>query len=147
MIMTADPYSTDVLKLAASIEHLGRLETPQGQAHKTSRLCGSEIDVTLALDGDIVRDIGLEVSACALGQAAACVLSRQAIGTSISEIETARNQLHAMLKTGAPPPEGRFSELKALEPARDYPMRHGSVMLAFEAAVAAIEDAQKAAAE
>ena len=52
-----------------------------------------------------------------------------------------------MLKEGGPPPEGRFWELRHLEPVADYPPRHTSTMLAFEAAVAAIEEAlQKRAA-
>jgi NifU-like protein involved in Fe-S cluster formation len=49
-----------------------------------------------------------------------------------------------MIKDGAPPPEGRFWELRHLEGVRDYPPRHASTMLAFEAAVAALEQAQAA---
>ena len=46
-----------------------------------------------------------------------------------------------MLKEGGPPPEGRFWELRHLEPVADYPPRHASTLLAFEAAVAAIDEA------
>ena len=49
------------------------------------------------------------------------------------EIEVAREALRAMLKTGAPAPEGRFSDLAMLAPVKDYPPRHASTMLAFEA--------------
>ena len=42
-----------------------------------------------------------------------------------------------MLKTGGPAPEGRFVDLKALEPVKDYPARHASTLLAFEAAAEA----------
>jgi NifU-like protein involved in Fe-S cluster formation len=42
-----------------------------------------------------------------------------------------------MLKAGAPPPDGRFSDHSMLEPIRDYPQRHASAMLAFEAAAEA----------
>jgi NifU-like protein involved in Fe-S cluster formation len=38
-----------------------------------------------------------------------------------------------MLKGGALPPTGRFSDLALLEPVRHYKARHGSVMLVFEA--------------
>jgi NifU-like protein involved in Fe-S cluster formation len=47
-----------------------------------------------------------------------------------------------MLRSGGPPPEGRFWELRHLEAVRDYPPRHASTLLVFEAAVAAIETAQ-----
>ena len=39
----------------------------------------------------------------------------------------------------APPPEGRFADLKYLEPVRDYKARHASTMLTFDAVVDALE--------
>ncbi|PWE16331.1 iron-sulfur cluster assembly scaffold protein [Marinicauda salina] len=137
----ADPYSTEVLKLAAEIPHLGRLTKPDASARKVSRICGSAIDVDLVVEDGRIADVGLEVNACALGQAAASVFARDAIGADLVEVAGARDALKAMLKTGGPPPEGRFAGLAALEGARDYPARHGSIMLAFEAAAAALEDA------
>ena len=59
------------------------------------------------------------------------------MGASVAEIEQARDALRAMLKAGGPPPEGRFSELAVLEPVKDYPARHASTLLAFEAAAEA----------
>jgi NifU-like protein involved in Fe-S cluster formation len=137
----ADPYSTEILKLAAEIPHLGRLTKPDASARKVSRICGSAIDVDLVVEDGRIADAGLEVNACALGQAAASVFARDAIGADLVEVASARDALKAMLKTGGPPPEGRFAGLAALEGARDYPARHGSIMLAFEAAAAALEDA------
>jgi NifU-like protein involved in Fe-S cluster formation len=46
-----------------------------------------------------------------------------------------------MLKEGARPPGGRFWELRHLEGVRAYPPRHVSTMLAFDAAVEALEQA------
>jgi len=80
-----------------------------------------------------VADFAQDVKACALGQAAAAVLGAKVIGADIGEIEMARDAFRAMLKTGGPPPEGRFSDLSMLEPVKDYPARHASAMLAFEA--------------
>jgi NifU-like protein involved in Fe-S cluster formation len=64
-----------------------------------------------------------------------------AIGASPQEIRAARDGLRAMLKEGAAPPAGRFWELRHLEGVRDYPARHASTMLAFDAAVDALEQA------
>ena len=43
-----------------------------------------------------------------------------------------------MLKENGPPPDGRFADLKFLEPVRDYKARHASTMLTFDAVVDAI---------
>jgi NifU-like protein involved in Fe-S cluster formation len=82
------------------------------------------------------------VEACALGQAAASVFAANAVGATVAEIAAARDALRAMLRENGPPPTGRFWELRHLEGVRDYPQRHVSTMLAFEAAVAAIADAR-----
>jgi NifU-like protein involved in Fe-S cluster formation len=43
-----------------------------------------------------------------------------------------------MLKSGGPAPTGRFSDLAMLAPVKDYPARHASTLLAFEAALEAV---------
>jgi NifU-like protein involved in Fe-S cluster formation len=99
-----------------------------------------QVDVRLDEAGRIAA-IGVEPKACALGQAAASILARTAIGKSLADIAAARDALKAMLKDGAEPPAGDFWELRHLAPVRDYPPRHASTLLAFEAAVEAMQQA------
>jgi NifU-like protein involved in Fe-S cluster formation len=137
-----DLYHPRVLELAADMPHVGRLDAPHGAATKVSRVCGSVVTVELKLADGLVSEIAVHPKACALGQAATGVLAMHAIGATPAEIVAARDGLKAMLKDGAPPPEGRFWELRHLEGVRDYPPRHTSTMLAFEAAVEALEQAR-----
>jgi NifU-like protein involved in Fe-S cluster formation len=137
-----DLYHPRVLELAAEISRLGRLTAPAGSSTKVSRVCGSTVTVDLDLKDGKVSDLAMVVEACALGQASAAILARHAVGASPEEIVAARDALRAMIKDGAPPPEGKFWELRHLQGVRHYPPRHVSTMLAFEAAVAALEQAQ-----
>lgn len=139
-----DLYSSRILRLAAEMPHAGRLAAPQGSAEKVSKLCGSRITVDLSLADGRVTDFAQDVEACALGQAAAAVLGEHAIGAEVAEIVSARDQLRAMLKDDGPPPAGRFSDLAVLEVVKDYPARHASTLLAFEAAVEAARLAAEA---
>ncbi|MCU0732535.1 MAG: iron-sulfur cluster assembly scaffold protein [Hyphomonas sp.] len=136
-------YHNRILELAAGIPHLGRLADAEGSVLKVSRVCGSTVNVDVKLDaaGERVTEIAVDPQACALGQAATSILAEHAVGASVAEIRAARDALRAMLKDGAAPPEGRFWELRHLEPVADYPPRHTSTLLAFEAAVAAIDEA------
>lgn len=136
-------YHNRILELAANIPHLEPLAAAEGEALKVSRVCGSTVKVYVTLDeaGEKVTGIAIDPRACALGQASASVLSENAIGASVEEIREARDALRAMLKEGGAPPEGRFWELRHLQPVADYPPRHASTLLAFEAAVAAIDEA------
>jgi NifU-like protein involved in Fe-S cluster formation len=136
-----DLYHPRILELAADIPHLGRLDQPDGAATKVSRVCGSVVTVELTLKDGKVSDIAVHPKACALGQAATGVLAMHAIGATPAEIREAREGLRAMLKDGAEPPAGRFWELRHLQGVRDYPPRHTSTMLAFDAAVEALEQA------
>jgi NifU-like protein involved in Fe-S cluster formation len=137
-----DLYHPRILELAADIPHVGRLENPDGAATKVSRVCGSVVTVELKLKDGRVSEIAVHPKACALGQAATGVLAMNAIGATPAEIRQARDALRAMLKDGAAPPQGRFWELRHLEGVRDYPPRHASTMLAFDAAVEALEQAR-----
>jgi NifU-like protein involved in Fe-S cluster formation len=140
--MIDDLYSGKILKLAANMPHAGRLAAPDASAEKVSKLCGSKIIVDVVVKDGKVADFAQDVKACALGQAAAAVLGEHVIGASLAEIEVARDALRAMLKADGPPPQGRFSELSVLAPVKDYPARHTSTLLAFEAAVEAVRKAQ-----
>lgn len=143
--MIDDVYNKKILELAGNIPRIGRLAQPQGSATAHSRLCGSSITVDLRLDGDRVVDFAHEVKACALGQASSSVLAQAVIGASVAEIRAAREAVRAMLKDGGPPPEGRFADMKYLEPVRDYKARHASTLLPFDATIAAIEAADAGA--
>jgi NifU-like protein involved in Fe-S cluster formation len=135
--MIDDLYSAKILTLAANMPRAGRLDAPDASSQKVSKLCGSTVVVDVKLEDGRVADFAQDVKACALGQAAAAVLGANVIGSSVHELETARDQLKSMLKAGAEPPEGRFVDLKALQPVKDYPARHASTLLAFEAAAEA----------
>ncbi len=137
-------YHNRILELAADIPHVGALDDAEASVEKVSRICGSTVRVDVKLDeaGTHVTDIAVEPKACALGQAVTSILAEHAIGASVDEIIAARDGLKAMLKDGAEPPQGRFWELRHLEPVREYPPRHVSTLLAFEAAVTAIETAR-----
>ena len=138
-------YSQRILALAAEIPLTGRLAAPGASARRRSPLCGSTVTVDLSLDGDRVAAFGQDVRACALGQASASVLGRHVIGATRAEIAAARAALNAMLKQGGPAPAGPFAELEVLMPAKDYKNRHASILLAWDATLAAFDEAVAAA--
>ncbi|CAM3208436.1 NifU homolog involved in Fe-S cluster formation [Paracoccus aminovorans] len=132
-------YSRRILALASDIPHLGKIEAPTGSAHKRSPQCGSSVTAHVAMRDGRIADFGQEVRACALGQASAGVLGQTALGRSRDEIARARDQLQAMLKQDGPVPDAPFEALEALLPAREFPNRHASILLAWEALLGAID--------
>lgn len=134
-------YSQRILALAAEIPRTGRLDKPQGSAMKRSPLCGSTVTVDVTVADGKVADFAQDVRACALGQASASVLGEAVIGRSREEIAAARDALKGVLKSDGPAPQAPFDGLEALRPARDYKNRHASILLAWDATLAAMEAA------
>ena len=147
--MTADAdliklYSQRILALAADMPFADRLEAPQASVKKRAPICGSTVIVDLDLENGKISRFGQDVKACALGQASAAVMAQNIIGRSRAEVETARDQLRAMLKEEGPLPEAPFESYEVLEPAREYRNRHASIMLALEATAQAMAEAEQA---
>jgi NifU-like protein involved in Fe-S cluster formation len=91
----------------------------------------------------IVTDFAHDVKACALGQASSSILASHVVGASADELRAVREAMRRMLKENGAPPQGRFEDLKYLEPVRDYKARHASTMLTFDAVVDAIGQIEK----
>jgi NifU-like protein involved in Fe-S cluster formation len=137
--MLNDVYNRRILELAGSIPRIGRLETPDASATAHSKLCGSTVTVDLKMDGDTVTDFAHDVKACALGQASSSIMARNVVGAKADELRDLRENVRRMLKeNGAPPAEGKWSDIAVLEPVRDYKARHASTLLTFDAVVDAI---------
>jgi NifU-like protein involved in Fe-S cluster formation len=136
--MIDDLYNTDILALSATLRN-ERLDAPDGTSRKVSKLCGSWVEIDVVVEEARVAKAALRVQACALGQASAAILKESIEGASLDELKNARDALRDMLKADGEPPTGRFEKLALLKDVKAYPARHTSTLLAFEAAVEAVE--------
>ena len=139
-------YTIDILRLAASTSQWPALDRPQGSAERRSTTCGSRVRVDVASDeAGHVTAIGVHVSACALGQAATTIMAREAVGRDREALRAAHAGLAAYL-AGESETLPDWPDIGHLAAARGYPARHASILLAFDAAAAALEAAEDATA-
>jgi len=141
--MIDDVYNAKILGFAGNIARIGRLDRPDATAKAHSKLCGSTVTVDLMMRDGVVTDFAHDVKACALGQASSSIMAQNVVGASADELRAVRETMAKMLKENGSPPEGRFEDLKYLEPVRDYKARHASTMLTFDAVVDAIGQIEK----
>ena len=137
MNLPDDIYSQRILELAANMSRTERLPHPDASTTARSKLCGSRVTVDLSMRGNVVTDYGQSVKACLLGQTSAAVMGREIVGSTAGELRAVGATMRKMLMAGGPPPNGRWADLAALEPVRDYKARHASTLLVFDA----VEDA------
>jgi NifU-like protein involved in Fe-S cluster formation len=141
--MIDEVYNAKILGFAGNIGRIGRLEAPDATATAHSKLCGSTVTVDIRMEGEVIVDFAHEVKACALGQASSSIMAQNVVGATADELRAVREAMLKMLKENGAPPEGRFADLKYLEPVRDYKARHASTMLTFDAVVDAIGQVEK----
>ena len=136
--MFTELYNTEILSLSATLKNKA-LDAPHGTSRKVSKLCGSWVEIDINLTNGRVNQAAIRLQACALGQASAAILKAQIIGANLQDLIQAHEALRAMLKDSTPPPHGRFAQLELLAGVAEYPARHASILLAFEAAIGAVE--------
>jgi NifU-like protein involved in Fe-S cluster formation len=136
--MSEPLYSLDILRLATESAVFPRLAEVTATVERRAPTCGSRITVDVRLDTEgRITAYGHEVRACALGQAAATLLARHAVGRSPTELADVRDDLARWLADAdAPPPE--WPDIDQLSRARSYPARHSAIRLAFEAVADAV---------
>ena len=140
--MNAPLYTTEILRLAASLQEPHSLDREDGRAELRSPTCGSRISLAVQLDDDRrVERISMQVHACAFGQASAALVERHSRGRRHDEISEAMLALSRWLASEHDD-DPHWPEVAALAPARPRRARHGAILLPFRALLAAIEAAR-----
>ena len=134
-----DLYTNSILELASTIPVTTRLKHPDVTVTKRTAICGSSITLDLNIADSKIREIGLDIKACALGQASACIFVTHAVGIGIDAILELRKNLQAFLETGAFLIKDPFSRYRCFEPAQKVPYRHDSVLLILDASIEALQ--------
>jgi NifU-like protein involved in Fe-S cluster formation len=129
-------YTPELLALAVDLAKWPPLESGRrGEAR--SPTCGSTLSLDLDIDaaGHVER-LGMRVRACAVGQAAAAIFAREAVGRDQAELAGALSQLEDWLAHKGEVPD--WPGIAPLVPARAYPARHGAILLPWKAALAGL---------
>ena len=139
--MNAPLYTTEILRLAASLPAPRQLDRVDGTSEQRSPTCGSTLRLQVRLDEQgRIEEVSQEVHACAFGQASASLLAENAAGRSSEQVAEALTELESWLSGGSDDP-GSWPGLEALAPARSRRSRHGAILLPFRALAAAMTGA------
>ncbi|MEL6877878.1 MAG: iron-sulfur cluster assembly scaffold protein [Pseudomonadota bacterium] len=111
------------------------------QSEARSRTCGSSIRLGLNVGSDgAVTQIGMQVTACAIGQSSAAIMAAHASGAKAADILAMEAEVKAWLRDEGHMPE--WPGFEALEPAREHAARHGALLLVWTAARQALSSAR-----
>jgi len=120
----------------------GALEAPDASAERRNPLCGDEIVLQLAFDGDVVREARFTGRGCSISQASASMLTQAVRGRTRAEAEALLRRFTALVH-GHDRPDGEegaesgrdetLGELRALQGVARFPARIRCATLAWSA--------------
>lgn len=135
-------YTPELLALAVSLADHPLDGDLRLRGEAVSRTCGSTLTIGLRCDADgRIERVGMQVSACAVGQASAAIFARGAHGATAADVEAAEDAIASWLAGGDTPGWPGIGKIAA---ARPHPGRHGAILLPWRAARAALFKAAQA---
>jgi len=142
-----DLYRAVILDHYRNPRRRGTLDHPDAHADGQNPLCGDEISLDLALDGDRIADVRLQGRGCSISQASASMMAEAVAGKTIAEVEALIHRFKAMMEiepgdAGIDPsrPGAALGDLEALQGVRRFPVRIKCADLPWATLAQALEE-------
>ena len=102
-----------------------KLENANHTAEGYNPLCGDHLTVYLALENDLVEEVGFEGSGCAISKAAASMMTQAVKGKSKQQAENLFQEFHSMVtgELNEEMEENSLGNLKIFAGVREFPVR------------------------
>lgn len=125
-----DLYREVILDHYRNPRRRGSLEHPDAHAEGQNPLCGDEISLDLAVDGDRVADVRINGRGCSISQASASMMAEAVVGKTLTEVADLMHRFKVMMEIeeGDPGidesrPGAALGDLEALRGVRRFPVR------------------------
>ena len=109
--------------------------TCSAQVHNP--LCGDQLKLFLALEGDVIKDISFLGSGCCISKASASLLTEAVRGKTKTDVQKMFDQVHEMVTTGNV--VGDVGKLAVFAGVHKFPARVKCAILSWHAIMAALK--------
>jgi nitrogen fixation NifU-like protein len=129
-----DLYREIILDHYKSPRNRGTLEPPAIRTEGHNPLCGDEIEVYIAVDGDVVSDIKISGQGCSISQSSASMMSAAIKGKPVAEVRALIHRFKHMMSiedVEEPDTSAPLGDLEALQGVVKFPVRIKCAVLAW----------------
>lgn len=116
-------------------------------AEQRNPICGDRITVHVRLEGDVIRDVSFEGSACAISIASASLMTEVVMGQTLAAAGALAERFRRMIVAPPGDPVEEMGTLGALAGLRQFPIRVKCARLAWQALGAAVNGPQRSRVE
>jgi nitrogen fixation NifU-like protein len=134
-------YQQVILDHCKHPRNFHEMGAPTCSAQGHNPLCGDQLKLFLALDGDRIRELSFVGSGCCISKASASLLTETAKGKTKAEVKHMFDQVHDMVTTGKVTDE--VGKLAVFAGVYRFPARVKCAILAWHAVMAALEGQAK----
>ena len=136
-----DLYQQVILDHCKKPRNFHELPAATCSAQGRNPICGDQLKLFLAMDGDTIKDISFTGSGCCISKASASLLTEFAKGKTKADVEGMFGQVHDMVTTGNV--QGDLGKLAVFAGVYKFPARVKCAILSWHAVMAALKgDAQ-----
>ena len=132
-----DLYQEVILDHCRHPRNFHELGHPTCSAQGHNPLCGDQLKLFLALDGDVIKDISFVGSGCCISKASASLLTEAVKGKARSDVQKMFDEVHEMVTSGRVAPD--VGKLAVFAGVHKYPARVKCAILPWHAVMAALK--------
>lgn len=136
-----DLYQQVILDHCKNPRNFHELPAATCSAQGHNPLCGDQLKLFLAMDGDKVKEAGFVGSGCCISKASASLLTSSVMGKTRAEVEDLFEKVREMVTTGEV--KGDVGKLAVFAGVHKYPARVKCAILAWHALMAALKGEQQ----
>jgi len=137
----SDLYQQVILDHCKQPRNFRELPTPTCSAQGHNPLCGDQLKLFLAMDGEVIKDISFVGSGCCISKASASLLTENVKGKTRSEVQKMFALVHDLVTTGKV--NGNVGKLAVFAGVHKFPARVKCAILAWHAVMAALKGDQQ----
>jgi len=132
-----DLYQQVILDHCKKPRNFHELTNPTLFAQGHNPLCGDQLRLYLALEGDVIKEISFVGDGCCISKASASLLTESLKGKKKAEVQKTFDQVHEMVTTGEV--KGDVGKLAVFAGVHKFPTRVKCAILAWHAVIAALK--------
>ena len=133
----SDLYQQVILDHCKRPRNFHELAAPTRSAQGHNPLCGDQLKLFLAMEGEVIKDISFLGSGCCISKASASLLTESVKGKTRAEVQKMFEQVHEMVMTGDV--KGDVGKLAVFAGVHKFPARVKCAILAWHALIAALK--------
>jgi nitrogen fixation protein NifU and related proteins len=126
-----DLYKEIILDHYRRPRNKGALPAADAEAEGVNPLCGDEVHIQLALDGERIEGVGFWGRGCSISQSSASLMTEAVKDGSAGDAERLKHEFEAMLVDGATP-AAELGDLEALQGVAKFHVRVKCALLPWK---------------